>query len=31
VMLGGLLWLAILLLLTLTDFFTRAWQNPPVR
>jgi cytochrome c oxidase subunit 4 len=31
VMLGGMLWLAILLLLTLTDFFTRGWQNTPVK
>ena len=31
VMVGGLLWLAILLLLTLTDFFTRGWQNTPVK
>jgi hypothetical protein len=31
VMVGGMLWLAILLLLTLTDFFTRSWQNTPVK
>jgi cytochrome c oxidase subunit 4 len=29
VILGGLLWLAILLLLTLTDFFTRNWLGVP--
>jgi len=29
VILGGLLWLAILLLLTLTDFFTRGWVGFP--
>jgi cytochrome c oxidase subunit IV len=28
VILGGLLWLAILLLLTLSDFFTRNWVAP---
>ncbi|PWU10883.1 MAG: oxidase [Terriglobia bacterium] len=27
VLIGGLLWLAILLLLTLTDFATRGWLN----
>ena len=31
VILGGLMWLAILLLLTLTDFFTRGWVNTPGR
>ena len=31
VILGGLLWLAILLLLTLTDFFTRGWLGVPGR
>lgn len=31
VILGGLLWLAILLLLTLTDFFTRGWLGTPGR
>lgn len=29
VILGGLMWLAILLLLTLSDFFTRGWLNVP--
>ncbi len=29
VIVGGLLWLAILLLLTLTDFFTRGWTGVP--
>jgi|SRR5215469_15008739 len=29
VIIGGLLWLGILLLLTLTDFFTRGWLNTP--
>ena len=29
VILGGLLWLAILLLLTLTDFFSRGWLGVP--
>jgi len=29
VILGGLLWLAILLLLILTDFFTRGWVGFP--
>ncbi|HEY1239068.1 MAG TPA: cytochrome C oxidase subunit IV family protein [Bryobacteraceae bacterium] len=29
VILGGLLWLAILLLLTLSDFFTRNWIGVP--
>jgi cytochrome c oxidase subunit IV len=29
VMVGGLMWLAILLLLTLTDFATRGWLNTP--
>ena len=28
VVLGGLIWLAILLLLTLTDFLTRGWMTP---
>jgi len=31
VIIGGLLWLAILLLLTLSDFFTRGWLNTPGR
>ena len=31
VILGGLMWLAILLLLTLTDFFTRGWLGTPGR
>ena len=31
VILGGLMWLAILLLLTLTDFFTRGWTGVPAR
>ena len=31
VILGGLMWLAILLLLTLTDFFTRGWMGVPGR
>lgn len=29
VILGGLMWLAILLLLTLSDFFTRNWIGVP--
>jgi cytochrome c oxidase subunit 4 len=29
VIVGGLLWLAILLLLTLSDFFTRGWLGTP--
>lgn len=29
VILGGLMWLAILLLLTLSDFFTRSWIGVP--
>lgn len=29
VILGGLMWLAILLLLTLSDFFTRGWMGVP--
>ena len=29
VIVGGLMWLAILLLLTLTDFFTRGWLGTP--
>lgn len=29
VIIGGLMWLGILLLLTLTDFFTRGWINVP--
>ena len=29
VIIGGLLWLAILLLLTLSDFFTRGWLGTP--
>lgn len=29
VILGGLMWLAILLLLTLTDFLSRGWLNVP--
>jgi len=29
VLAGGLLWLAILLLLTLTDFTTRGWMGTP--
>ena len=29
VIVGGLLWLAILLLLTLSDFFTRGWMGTP--
>jgi hypothetical protein len=31
VIVGGLLWLAILLLLTLSDFFTRGWLGTPGR
>ena len=31
VILGGLMWLAILLLLTLTDFLTRGWLGVPGR
>jgi cytochrome c oxidase subunit 4 len=31
VVLGGLLWLAILLMLTLTDFTTRGWLGVPGR
>jgi cytochrome c oxidase subunit 4 len=31
VVLGGLLWLAILLMLTLSDFTTRGWIGVPVR
>lgn len=31
VILGGLMWLAILLLLTLSDFFTRTWMGVPGR
>jgi cytochrome c oxidase subunit 4 len=31
VVLGGLLWLAILLMLTLTDFTTRGWVGVPGR
>jgi cytochrome c oxidase subunit 4 len=31
VIIGGLLWLAILLLLTLTDFFTRGWVPSSLR
>src|SRR5689334_7289713 len=31
VIVGGLLWLAILLLLTLSDFFTRGWMDVPGR
>ena len=31
VIVGGLLWLAILLLLTLSDFFTRGWMGTPGR
>ena len=31
VVLGGLLWLAILLMLTLTDFTTRGWIGVPGR
>jgi len=30
VILGGLMWLAILLLLTLTDFATRGWGGASV-
>ena len=29
VIVGGLMWLAILLSLTLTDFFTRGWLGTP--
>ena len=29
VIFGGLMWLAILLLLTLTDFLTRGWMGVP--
>jgi cytochrome c oxidase subunit IV len=29
VILGGLMWLGILLLLTLSDFFTRGWLGVP--
>jgi cytochrome c oxidase subunit 4 len=29
VIVGGLMWLAILLLLTLSDFFTRGWLGTP--
>lgn len=29
VILGGLMWLGILLLLTLTDFFSRGWLGVP--
>jgi|SRR5579871_46734 len=29
VIVGGLMWLGILLLLTLTDFFTRGWLATP--
>jgi cytochrome c oxidase subunit IV len=29
VIVGGLMWLAILLLLTLSDFFTRGWTGVP--
>jgi cytochrome c oxidase subunit 4 len=31
VVLGGLLWLAILLMLTLSDFTTRGWVGVPGR
>lgn len=31
VIVGGLMWLAILLLLTLSDFFTRGWIGTPGR
>jgi cytochrome c oxidase subunit 4 len=31
VIVGGLMWLAILLLLTLSDFFTRGWTGVPGR
>ena len=31
VIIGGLMWLAILLLLTLSDFFTRGWMGTPGR
>lgn len=31
VVVGGLLWLAILLLMTMTDFWTRAWIGVPGR
>jgi len=31
VIVGGLMWLAILLLLTLSDFFTRGWMGVPGR
>jgi cytochrome c oxidase subunit IV len=31
VILGGLMWLGILLLLTLTDFFTRGWVPSSLR
>ena len=31
VIIGGLMWLAILLLLTLTDFFTRGWVPSSLR
>ncbi len=31
VIVGGLMWLAILLLLTLSDFFTRGWMGTPGR
>ena len=31
VVVGGLLWLAILLLMTLTDFVTRSWIGVPGR
>lgn len=31
VIVGGLMWLAILLLLTLSDFFTRGWLGTPGR
>lgn len=29
VIVGGLMWLAILLMLTLSDFFTRGWMGTP--
>lgn len=31
VIIGGLMWLGILLLLTLSDFFTRGWMGTPGR
>jgi|SRR5579863_2134941 cytochrome c oxidase subunit 4 len=31
VVLGGLLWLGILLMLTMTDFLTRTWMGVPGR